>query len=635
MKVHIVWLGALCLLIGTGLGAADGRADEGGETRIENVVVTATMTEKMVKDAPGAVEIISEQEIVEMNAQTVAEAIEEAAGLVVTTETGRQMRPGIRGTGKLHTLVLVDGRRIAAGFKDMTGLEQIPVDLVKRIEIVRGPAAALYGSDAIGGVVNIITKRPPQKLALGATAQYGQTTYSEGDEGVGSAYAGTTIGRLGVLMAGGYREQDGYDRDGVAPSDQDKVRLKSAGGRFSYKLGEDHELLAGFECVDRTAIGLRDMEGLDRERDAVDRSHNLFLEYDGKPTPLSNLMVRLNRSAHDTDTEITPATAPIPGAIGDESDSQRVLEQAEARYSSLLGERHVLTLGGEYRQESREDDTGLDDSIDNVSVYVQDEYRIFDPLSLVATVRMDEHSEFGNQWTPRVAAVYRILDNLRFKAAYGQGFRAPGFMELYIPTYMKRGKEIYEPNEDLDPEESESWELGIEGEYKDFQARITGFQNEIENLIEAVYYKSTGKGKTKKDYYQYRNISEATMSGVEFEGRWKLPMGFVLSGNLTWLETENKTTGEDLEGRPDYKGSVKLAYRHVASGIDANVRVNHTGDRYYAAGDRDDITLVNAYLSKRLTDQVKLFAGVDNIFNTTEEFTDEPTFLYTGISVTY
>ncbi len=627
--------GAVGFLFWAALTTAVAQADPGDETQIENVVVTATMTEKMVKDAPGAVEIISEREIVEMNAQTVAEALEEAAGLIMTTETGRQMRPSIRGTGNLHTLVLIDGRRISAGFKDLGGLEQIPVDLVKRIEILRGPAAALYGSDAIGGVVNIITKRPPETLALGATAQYGQTTYKQGDEGAGTAHVGSSVGRFGFLLAGGYREKIGYDRDGVAPSDQDTVRLKSAGGRFSYRLGDGHELLAGFESVDRTAIGLRDMEGLDRERNAVDRTHSFFLEYDGKITADSNLMVRVNRSEHESDTDVSPATTPIAGAIGDESDSQRVLEQVEARYSSLLGDRHLLTVGGEYREESREDESGLDDRIENASVYVQDEYRIFDPLSLVATLRMDEHSEFGNQWTPRAAAVYRILDNLRLKAGYGMGFRAPGFMELYIPTYMKRGKEIYEPNANLEPEESESWEAGIEGEYRDFQARVTGFRNEIENLIEAVYYKSTGTGSAKKSYYKYQNISEATMSGVEFECRWKLPLGFDLTGNLTYLDTENETTGEKIEGRPDYRGSVKLAYHHADSGIGANIRVNHTGDRYYADGDQDEITLVNAYLSKELSRQVKIFAGVDNIFNTSEEDGAEPTFLYTGITVTY
>nr|WP_321400142.1 TonB-dependent receptor [uncultured Desulfobacter sp.] len=605
------------------------------DSKIEDMVVTATMTEKIKKDAPGSIEVITAQEIQEMGADTVAQALEEATGLLMTTETGRMMRPSIRGTGNKHTLVLIDGRRMASGFKDLTGLEQIPVDMIDHIEVVHGPASALYGSDAIGGVVNIITKKPSKTLTMGATAKYGRSTYGDGEEKVGSAYVGNSVGRFGFLMAASSRDKNGYDMDGVTPDDGDDIDMNAASGRFSYQLNPGHNLLSGFEAVDRNFNGLRDLQNLDRERDTDDRRLNCFLEYDGNITPDTALMLRANHSWHDNEVTVDPPTSEIAGSIGDESDAERTLDQLEARFSSRIFEKHLLTMGTEYVTERREDSTSLDDRVETYSIYAQDEYQIFEPLYLALSARWDHYSDFGSQLTPRLSMTYAILDNLRLKGGWGMGFRAPGFLELYIPTYMSQGKVIYEPNADLDPESSQSYEIGVQGEYKKFQASITWFKTDIEDLIEAVYYTSTGSGKSKKDYYQYRNIAEASIQGVELECSLKLPAGFTLSGNLAYLDTEDKTTGEKLEGRPDYKGSVKLAYAYLPMGIRANVRVTHVGERYYADEDADPMTIVDAYVSKEVTEQFQIFAGVNNLFNAGKDNYEEPEFFYCGVRFSY
>ncbi len=631
MMVTCVWV-ALCI---PGIAVSGQSRTSENASRIEGMVVTATMTEKILKDVPGSIEVITEQDILEMNAKTVAEALEEATGILMTTETGRMMRPSIRGTGNKHTLVLIDGRRITPGFKDLTGIEQIPVEMIDRIEVVRGPASALYGSDAIGGVVNIITKKPSKTMTIGGTAQCGRSTYGEGDEGNAGVYAGNTIGRFGFLLAGGYQDKDGYDRDGITPDDGDSIEMKSIGGRFSYQLNDGHDLLAGFEAVDRNFNGLRDLQNLDRERDTDDRRLNYFLEYDATISPESTLMLRANRSWHDNEVTVDPATPEVVGSIGDESNAERTLDQLEGRFSSRILEKHLVTMGTEYIKERREDDASLDDYVETFSIYAQDEYQILEPLYMALSVRWDHYSDFGSEWTPRLSMTYAILDNLRLKGAWGMGFRAPGFLELYIPTYMKQGKVINEPNPDLEPESSQSYEIGLQGEYKNFQAGITCFKTDIEDLIEAVYYASTGTGKQQKDYYQYRNIAEASIKGIEFEWGLKLPAGFTLSGNLAYLDTEDKTTGEQLEGRPDYKGSVKLAYEYQPFGIRANVRVTHIGERYYADEDEDRVTIVDAYLSKDVTDNFQIFFGVDNLFNAGKDNYEEPEFFYCGIRLSY
>ncbi|MDY0269844.1 TonB-dependent receptor plug domain-containing protein [Trichloromonas sp.] len=632
MRNAFAMMSLLFVVMLAGRAGADEIRDDREVFDAEEMVVTATMTEKIMKDAPGAIEVISTREIEEMNAQTVAEALDEAASLVVTTETGRQMRPSIRGTGDKHTLVLIDGRRLAAGFKDLLGLEQVPVDLIHHIEVVRGPASALYGSDAIGGVINIITRQPTRNLALGATAQYGQNSYHEGEETIGRGYVGKSSERFGTFLAGGYQKRNGFDRDNVTPQDSDTFKLESAGGRFTFSLGEGHALLAGFETTELETEGLRDLENMDRERMVDDERWNGFLQYDGQLDRFST-MLRWNHSEQKNDIDIDPATSMIPGTIGDESNSERWLDQVESRISGLFFDRHLVTVGSEYRVEGRKDDASLDDDVQNLSVYAQDEYQIIDPLYLVLGCRWDHHSDFASEWTPRASAAYHLMDNLRLKASYGRGFRAPGFMELYVPTYMRRGREIYEPNRNLDPEISDSYEAGIEGEYGPFQGRLMWFRNEFDDLIDAVYYASTGMKQNRKDYYRYQNISEATMEGVEFEGRLKLPYGFAMAGNMTYLDTEDKDTGKDLEGRPDYKGSLKLSYCQPSAGWAANIRLNYMGERYYTDEMEDDVLLVDAYAARNITRQLKVFTGVDNVFNVGTDL--DPMFWYAGISFDY
>ncbi len=623
---------AITLFVSPGAWAGELGNDE---LSVQPLVVTTTMTKKSIKEAPGSVEVITRQKIGDMNAQTLAEAVENAAGLVVTMETGRNKRPSIRGTGAKHTLILIDGRRIASGFKSYTGMEQIPVDMIDHIEVVRGPASALYGSDAMGGVINVITRKTPDKFTLEATGQLGQSTYAEGQIGVGQALVGGGFGDLGVLLSGSFRHKDGYDRDNAAPDDGDDSRLGSVAGRVSYDISKFHHLLTGFEYMEKTAQGLRDLQNMDRERDADDDRLNLFLEYNGKLSPVSNLMLRANHSTHEAAIEIDPPTSMTPGAIVDENHSKRQLDQLEGRFTSLFFDRHMVTIGAEGREEKRTDDSGLAHDITNLSFLIQDEYQITDRFYLLLGGRVDEHSDFNSHFSPRASATFALMENFRIKTSAGKGFRAPDINELHIPMYMKRGKEIYQPNSDLDPEESTSFELSLEGEIQKFYGRITGFQNDISDLIEPVFDYTTGSGKSKKDYYIYKNISKARMRGVEMEAGIDLPLGFDISGNLTFLDAENKDTGESLENRPDISGFVKLGYVNPDLGIRTSLRLTHIGEREFDAGDEAAVTRADFKISKKLTRQMEFYTGVNNIANAYVDDGLEPMFFYAGLNFSY
>lgn len=605
-----------------------------GSVHAGKIVVTATITEKSLEEAPGSIEVLTEQEIKEVGATTAAEALEWAAGLVVAGETGRARVPNIRGTGNKRTLVLVDGRRLAMGYKDLIDINQIPVTMIHRIEVVRGPSSAIYGSDAMGGVVNIITKKTPQNPVAGATGRYGNHFDGNGEAYDGSVYGGTRLGRFGFLLSGGYRDKEGWDEDGTLPDDGDQERLGSAAGRFSLDLADAHTLSTGFEYSDMQRDGDRFYQGLERERQAEDRRLGYFLQYDADLKPARHLMLRAYRSEHENEIGFSPAAG-----VSAEEDAERYLNQLETQFTSPIFQRHILSMGAEFRTEGRKDATGREDDLDNASIYLQDEYQVFDPLYLVLGLRYDDHSEFGDHYTPRASLIYNLNPKLRFKASYGKGFRAPSLSELFVTSYRQRGRYIYDPNPDLDPEESESYEVGIEGEIGPLRAGVTAFKNEIEDMIEAVFVRSTGSGNQTRRYYRHENIAEATTQGLEIEGGLQLPLNFALRGHLTCLDTQNEETGEDLEGQPDFKGSIKLEYHQPDLGFRANIRIDHMGVKYYAVGEEDAYTLVNFYFSKDLGDHFNMFAGIDNLFDEQEDRDGvsiiEPVSYYAGIRINY
>ena len=312
MKKKIWMMGALIAgcIPGVNGSEIETKADDPVDTG--RVSVTATMTEKAVEKAPGSVGIITAAEIQEMGATTVAEALETAVGLIVSSDTGRAQIPSVRGTGNKRTLVRVDGRRLAPGYKDFVDVNQIPVTMIRQIEIIRGPGSAIYGSDTIGGVVDIITKETPNDLEVGALARYG----GHGDKDTwnfeGSTFAGSKVGRFGFLVSGGLRNKDRWNADSEMPEDGDEETLSSAAGRLSFDISDHHILTAGCEYSN--------------------------MQRDGELSLSSHLMMSAYRSEHEDEIEFAPE-ANVTG----EEDSERFLDPLEAHYTLAAGKSHLLT----------------------------------------------------------------------------------------------------------------------------------------------------------------------------------------------------------------------------------------------------------------------------------------------------
>ncbi len=610
-------------------------AHAGTDQNMDKMVVTSTMTEKRIADAPGSVEVISAQDMTELNALTVAEALESATGLIVNNESGRVKVPSIRGARAKHTLILLDGRRLAYGFNDMVDLRQIPTTMVERIEIVRGPASSLYGSDALGGVVNIITKKASREVTAKAGGQFGRQMDGENDRFNVGGYLGGGTDRLRSLLAMEAGHENGWDKDGAAPDDGFSQEPAFLAGRLAWDLTDNQSLTAGTEYMQNTYDGFQFYEGSDRTRRADESRQGYFLQYDAAFLDVHNVMLRLNRSEFDNELGFTPFAA------SGERVTEQDTNQLEARYSGLILNHHLLTVGGEVRREGLDDtQSGVttDEHVDNYSMFLQDEFQIFDPLTLTLTMRYDSHSEFGEHWSPRASLVYTVLEGLRLKGSYGQGFRAPSLSELYVTSQRQKGKLIYEANEDLEEEESTSYELGMEGEYHDIYGGVTLFRNDVDNMIESVFDRSVGVGNNKKNYYIYRNIAEATLQGVEVQAGAKLPLGFSLDGNAIWLDADN-TSGEDVGGQPAFKAFAKLGYAMPEHRLRANFHASFVDQMTYSDGDKESYTTCGVYLAKGLNDNLEIFVGADNIFGTQLKREDveqiEPTTVYAGLTIQF
>lgn len=614
---------------------ATAAAHAGTDQNMDKMVVTATMTEKRIADAPGSIEVISAQDITELNAQTVAQALESATGLIVSNESGRVKVPSIRGARAKHTLILLDGRRLAYGFNDMVDLRQIPTTMVERIEIVRGPASSLYGSDALGGVVNIITKKASREVTAKASGQYGRQIDGENDRFNFGGYLGGGTDQVRTLLAMEAGHENGWDRNGAAPDDGFSQEPAFLAGRLAWDLTDGQSLSAGAEYMQNTYDGLQFYEGSDRTRTADESRQGYFLQYDAAFLDVHNVMVRLNRSEFDNELGFAPFAA------SGERVTEQYTNQLEARYSGLFLGNHLLTAGGEVRREGLDDtqnDMGTNEHTDNYSLFLQDEFQILDPLTLTLSLRYDSHSEFGEHWSPRASIVYTILEGLRLKGSFGQGFKAPSLSELYVKSLRQKGKLVYEANEDLKEEESTSYEVGVEGEYGDMYGGVTLFRTEVDNLIESVFDRSEGTGKNKKDFYIYENIAEATLQGVEVQAGVKLPLGFSLDGNAIWLDADNKS-GEDVGGQPEFKAFAKLGYTLPEYRLRANFHASFVDQMTYAEGDKESYTICGLYLAKDINDNFEIFTGAENIFGTRLNRNDveqiEPVTVYAGLTMKF
>lgn len=589
-------------------------------------IVTATRTPLEKKEVPVSVEVIHKEELEQTGAVTVRDALKSSTSIIIQDGGGGHGDNfTIRGGATDDILFLINGRRVAGenaytnGSGNTRILDRINLSNVERIEIVRGQAGALYGSDAQAGVINIITKKSEKPgftvgFTTGSRSMSNYWHFDTGRDGKVSATFDMNFSEL--------RNFDGKAGVGFSEGPQQSFTLDA-----DYQMDEDNKLNLYLDWNKQDLNYLVDYSSYGAE---VAKSYSesdrktAALTWNGK-NENSNYMVGLTYSRIDRDSVGNELNMTNPYAISvDRNSSNRDYEMwlLEARDSIETSANNKLTFGAEYRynEGSAYVESGGTDDTKQYAIYVQDEWRISDKLLVIPSVRYDHHDSFGSHTSPNLGVTYFIADNSRFKANYGSAYRAPSIDELY-GTFDHMGMFTFYGNPDLKPEKTKGFEVSYEHEFdQDTSAKLTYFRNEKEDAISYVNTdtKASGLWGYMGIYDKvFVNIDSTTNQGVEFEFKRNLGNGLTFTGSYAWLDAVNDDTDERLAYTARNTYTARLSWTEP----DKNEWSVVAWNRWYTdycEEEGGDFVSGNSFhftVSKRWENKYRAYFGIDNLFD--------------------
>ncbi len=633
---------------------------------LDDIVVTAGGFEQALKDAPASVSVITSEDLKKGSFTNLSDALREVQG-VVTTGTANEQDIYIRGLPGQYTLILVDGKRQNtrdSRTNGSSGYEQSfipPLSAIERIEVVRGPMSSLYGSDAMGGVINIVTKPVADTWSGSITAE---TTLQDEDGFENSQqlsfYASGPIvnNTLGLQLWGRKYDQDASSISG-GPSGSDDYDLT---GRLTWRIDDNNQLLLEAGRTRITAEDYGDLSYTDHDRDHWSLTHKG--QYGGMETELSfsqeiGERTLYNRSATDDPFVENLRSPKVRNSVFD----------AKASTPQAWNGAHQVTFGAQVMQTTihdqnpgaqanipEEDRYDEKFSLDQWALYAEDEWHLRDDFALTLGLRYSDHEAYGGQVTPRLYAVWDASPSLTVKGGVSTGFRAPDIRAIapgYAYTTGGRGCASNTPpscgvilgNPDLDPEETTNFEIGAIYEADTFSLSTTAFHTRFKNKLQNVYIGDpwldgptyTGSDGNQYDYviYQNQNIDKAEITGLELAADWDVTSSLSARTSYTYTDSEQKTgdyKGFPLARTPEHMASLRFDWITPVNGLDTWFSTNYHGSeiasglRVGPQGETVTIngqtgqkykpyTLVDLGASYRLNETATLNAAVYNVFN--------------------
>lgn len=513
-----------------------------------DIVVTASSLPDELDETPATATVITRAEIERREARDVIDVLREVPGLTAprTGSPGKTATLFVRGGSSKQALILWNGIEVNYPYYSAYNFGQFSTAGVEKIEVVRGPFSALYGSEAVSGVVNVLTSR---------TSPGGTVLVEGGERGLFGALAAgaATFGRWSVNGAADHRRDEGFARNDDSEAVSFTGGATFSGDRFSIGLlarHSDYELGIPFTP---NATSTAFIPSLQRRENADETILAIPFHL------TAGNWIFDARAAH---IEHNETFADPAGTFGPElsiTESRNRSGRATAGTSTSFG---VITAGVEI-EDAIADHVDVFSLVssrerDSRSFFVEDRLSIpagaNASFELAAGLRHDEFNSFGSELSPRVAAAW-VRSGHKLRAAYGEGFRAPGIAELYTPVYG---------NPELEAEQSRTFEAGYEHFAVNGSASVTLFRSEFENLI---FFASD---------FVYRNIAAASSQGIELAARRAFgPLSASVS--YTWLDTEDEATGQQLARRPEHSGSLALGYDFAP--FSAQLVIAHTGER--------------------------------------------------------
>ncbi len=555
-RIHLT-VTALLLGSSTLLHAAD-------ET-MSPIVVTATRTAQSVDETLASVTVITRDDIERNQGNSVVELLQSrTVGIDLTRNGGLGTTTSVRlrGSNSNHVLVLIDGVRVNSAIDGDFKWHNLPLEQIERIEIVRGPRSTLYGSDAIGGVIQIFTRQGTGFHATVGGGSYNTLRTELGNSGnLGKGHYHLNVG---YLESGGFstKQPGSY---GYEPDD-DGYLNNNLGAGINYPLGASAELNLNLQHSDGEVE--YDAGSSTQRNDSA----SLGLEWAASDSWQQNLTLGRAEDHYETDSGYIVHS--IRSSAGWQHDLQ-------------LGDSSLLTAGIDYARENGESEgsSGYNENVSNQALYAQYQWK-GERLDLLLGARSDDHSGFERYDTGSITLGGQFGIG-RLYASYGTAFKAPTFLQRYYPTYG---------NPNLEPEESKSGELG----YRLGTLQVSLYDTRVENLIEW-------------DPAGYQNISRARLKGAELEygrqvGSWQL------NGGLTLQRTEDEASGEPLLRRAEKKLFFN-ANGPLTANSDIGIEVSYTGPSMDRDIELPSYTLLNLTGEYRFSREWSLSGRIENLLD--------------------
>ena len=578
------------------------------EVKLDEIVVTAARIEEPVGETTSGVTLIEGKDIQKMNVDFVPDVFRKIPELHVIQNggTGKVTSVLLRGGSSSHTLVMIDGIRVNSTTTGSFDFSGITVADIERIEIVKGPQSTIYGSEAMAGVINIITKKGEGRPKAGVSLESGSFGTYNPSLAVSGTYkitdyrlTGNYFSTDGISAAKNGAERDSYrnafvsGKFGIKPSENVEIEVT---GRYSY----DRSELDGFDFFGRKAVD---------DLNFVQRGHHALLSGKGM-LHLSDMwdqIISVSR-ARDSLTFRDPDTA------FNNTEMVTSINTIDWQHVFSPAEYYSIVAGLEYREEKGEN-PGFDESLDNYALYLSNKLQLFrKSLVVTAGARHDDRDTSGTKATYRFGAVCTVpLVGASIRASYATGFRAPALNELFFPFYGNRN---------LKPEETTSWEIGISKDLFEDRVHlsITYFDQEYENLIT-----------TNPLTFTAANIAEATVKGLEASLLLEVNDHVHIKTGHTYLDTEDRQTGKQLPLRPQDKLNLTID----VSIKDFTVVADYTfvGDRFDSSVKRplSSYSIVNVSGSYRVSKELNCFARIENLFD--EDYEEIGSFGTPGFSI--
>ncbi|MDY4315901.1 TonB-dependent receptor [Pectobacterium actinidiae] len=612
-------------------------------TQDDTLVVTASGYEQKITEAAASISVVSQDELTKRKYNDLGEALSDVEGVDVRSSTGKTggLDISIRGMPSDYTLILVDGIRqngssdvTPNGFGTMNTSFIPPLAAIERIEVIRGPMSTLYGSDAMGGVVNIITKKASKEWVGNITLDH---TFQEdrdyGDASKFSIYSSGALieDKLGLALRGNILRRDASAVSSSSTGQELSMRgpnpVKSdnylLGGKLSWLLDSRNTLWLDGE------IGNQKYDNKQGQLGTLGASggYEDTLRYERRKVTLGsdnqldfgtwNSSLSFNQT--ETKGRLIPGAAIADATVrANHAGDKRLLKNTnlilDTKVVSPIGDSHLLSVGGQYWNSVMKDgvvqvNSGEKFEQNSWSLFAEDEWRLLDSLALTTGARYEHHEAFGGHVSPRAYLVWNALDELTIKGGISTGYKTPKLSQLHngISGVSRQGQSNTIGNPSLKPEKSVNTELGAYYEhFSGFSANATLFHNHFSNKIDSYDIDSNTIG--------FRNIGKADTQGLELGST--IPLwsdNWTLNVNYTFTDSEQKggeNPGARLTNTPKHMANARLNW-NVNEQLSTWLKAEYRGKTARFTENYDQLSAANKVVHDNLGSDFKSFTVVN------------------------